>query len=434
MDAMLLSWMLGCGSEGAEATVPLEATLAPAGGQNAWVMEWETESAATGEVLYGEGDTLDQVALELESDPEGRRHRVVLAGLAGSTTWRVQGKSGDRVTEVFEIEAEPVPPGLPSVSVSVPANDDLGGFVVLPLVTMQGVQYAIVDLEGRYVWWREDYASGSFRGSFDPSGVLTWLDDMPPEGSTFGWTSVIDGESGELDTASGHHDFVTIPGSGFLTIGEDLREAGTRLVAGDTLLHVPFDGGAPTEVWNAWDSWDYDGTGVESPNSVSWPHVNSLDYDEASGKAVLGVFSRDSIAQIDVASGSLDWELGGIGDDYAVPEEARFVHPHSPRRVDDEIWLIDAGEPDGRARALAIDIGGDPTTLAWDYAAGAVGGTSILGNAEYIDEDKFLVAWGSAGSVAIVGRDGTVYWQLDTSMGTALGYAQYLPSLSGASR
>ncbi len=434
MESMLLSWMLGCAPESAEGTVSLDATLEAAGGQNAWVLEWETESAESGEVLYGEGDTLDHVALEVESDADGLRHRVVLAGLAGSTTWRVQGKSGDALTEVFEIETEAVPPSLPSLSVSVPASDELGGFVVLPLATMEGVQYAIVDLEGRYVWWREEFTGGSFRGLFDPSGALTWLDDMPPEGSSFGWTSVIDGESGELTTAGGHHDFVTVPGSGFLTIGEDLRESGSRMVAGDTLVHVPFDGGAPTVVWNAWDTWEYDGTGVESPNFVSWPHINSLDYDATTGKAMLGVFTRDSVAQVDVATGALDWELGGVGDDYGLPEEARFVHPHSPRRVGDEIWLIDAGQSDGRARALAIDIADDPPALAWDFEGGAIGGTSVLGNAEYIDDDKFLVAWGSGGSVAIVGRDGEVHWQLDASLGTAIGYAQYLPSLAGANR
>ncbi|MBM4365258.1 MAG: hypothetical protein FJ102_03520 [Deltaproteobacteria bacterium] len=434
MVTTLLSWMLGCAPGGAEATSTLDATLSSAGGLNSWVLEWETETATSGEVVYGDGDELDHLALDVESDADGLSHRVVLAGLAGSTTWRVQAESDGATSEVFEIETEPVPPSLPSLSVSVQASDDLGGFVVLPLATMEGVQYAIVDLEGRYVWWREEFASGSFRGSFDSSGALTWLDDMPPEGSTFSWTSVVDGEEGELATADGHHDFVTVPGSGFLTIGQDLRESGSRMVAGDTLVHVPFDGGAPAVVWSAWDTWEYDGTGVESPNHVSWPHINSLDYDATTGKAMLGVFSRDSVAQVDVATGALDWELGGIADDYGLAEEARFVHPHSPRRVGDEIWLIDAGQPDGRARAMAIDIASEPPALAWDYEGGAVGGTSVLGNAEYIDDDKYLVAWGSAGSVAIVDRSGEVYWQLDASLGTAIGYAQYLPSLVGANR
>jgi len=304
--------------------------------------------------------------------------------------------------------------------------------VVLPLATMEGVQFAILDLQGNYVWWRTDFAMACFRAEYDPATqVISTCSADNADGSHFTTESLVDGTGTTIVTPVGHHDFVALDDGSYLALGEERRQVEGMTVVGDTVVHVPATGGDSDVVWNAWDSFEYDGIGVESPNGMSWPHLNSLEYDEASGKLLLGAYSRDSILQVDRATGDIDWELGGEHDDFGLEGSERFVHPHSPRRVGNELTLIDAGETDGSARVLSLDIDESAwsATVAVSVEGGAVGGSSILGNAEHVDGRRFFVAWGSAGTAVIMERDGTVLWQADNELGVALGYGQYVPSL-----
>lgn len=434
----LLVLAVAC-SPGAPADDPLvvDGTLTATGGLNAWQLAWTTPEPTSGTVRLEGADGATLEVVEVGDDPEGLEHRAEIFGLPAGTDWTAvvsaQGDGRAYTTEAVAFETSPPPPELPRVSVVVPAAEGLGGFVVLPLVTFDGIVTAVMTLEGEFVWWRTSLSYACFRVVYDPATrVLTTCGADNADGTHFVTESLADGAGELVVTPQGHHDFTLLPDGSYLTLGEDKREVRGIDVAGDTVLRVPPGGGEAEEVWNAWAAFEYGGTGVESPNGISWPHVNSLEYDEPTGKLLLGLYSRDSVAQVDLESGGVDWELGGGSDEFALPTDARFVHPHSPRRVGNQITLVDAGPADGRARVVTLDVDDVEMTASLAYAieGGALGGTSILGNAEPMADERLFVAWGSGGSVAIVQTDGTVLWQADTELGVAVGYAQYVPSLT----
>ncbi len=437
MSPLVPLFLLACSpGGGADSPLAVDGALVEAGGLNAWILSWSTPEASDGVVRLVGGDGGRREFTDVESDAEGLEHRAVILGLPAGTNWTATAYSSasgrEYATDAFDFETSPVPTDLPTVTVSVPPADGLTGFVVLPLATLEGVQFAILDLDGNYVWWRTSFAMACFRAEYEQAtGVLSTCSADEADGSHFSTESLVDGTGTTVVTSQGHHDFVALSDGSYLALGEDRRQVDGLNVVGDTVVLVPAAGGEASVVWNAWDSFAYDGIGVESPNGMSWPHLNSLEFDEGTGKLLLGAYSRDSILQVDRATGAIDWELGGELDDFGLEGDETFVHPHSPRRVGNEITLVDAGASDGRARVISLHIDESAWSagLGVSVEGGAAGGSSILGNAEHIDGDRLFVAWGSGGTAVIMERDGTVLWQADTELGVALGYGQYIPSL-----
>lgn len=423
----------------------VEAAVAQSTGRNAYTITWDTPEPASSEVVYGEQVPLARTATGTSED--GLHHEVVLWGLAGGT-WQVMvNASSETVRYRSEaIELSPVTPAdLPVLDVTTAPTDEVTGYTVTVLVRNPDGLIAVLDRQGRYVWWQhvEDIAAN--RALYDAaSRSVLWLANDGPDASVL-WRCVLDGQPEQVATLPHtHHDLTPDPAGGWYVLAYDERDVETdehdehddvTTVIGDQLLHVSPDGSEVKTVWTSWDEFPYTGQSMSDGQVAEYPHTNSVTVDRSTGNVLLSLYLADALAMVDPETGLTVWTMGERDSDWTFPEGEAFAHQHSPQLLDDGLRLAifdnGAGDPADPAEAALYDLDWDTftATRAWSYDQGGVHTSITTGSAIPVgDAGSVLVAWGSDAALTQVSAAGEVEWQVEWQ-GDSFGYTSHIAEL-----
>lgn len=73
----------------------------------------------------------------------------------------------------------------------------------------------------------------------------------------------------------------------------------------------------------------------------SYAHVNSLEYSKDGTKMLVSARHTSQVFQIDMATGLIDWKLGGKDSDYLFPDDKGFKYQHSASYTHYGVLLYD---------------------------------------------------------------------------------------------
>jgi hypothetical protein len=245
----------------------------------------------------------------------------------------------------------------------------------------------------------------------------------------------LDGRSEErIDTPSAHHAVAQlgVHGARFAYLAGTVREVDGEEVMGDRIVEVA-DDGTEREVWNAFDQLPVVRTDGWDTRTVTgeadWTHANGLYYDPDSDAYYLSTYFLGQVFKIDRATGATIWRLGGTDSDFAFVDDAGFAHQHAPEVHGDTLYVFDNGAPAARAVAYTLDTDAWTATKTWEWQTPEGSRVGVLGDVDELPDDQLLTAWGDLGQLAVVGRDGSLHWRLDTEPGVILGKAQQIETL-----
>ncbi len=428
----------------------VDVDVVQANGRNAYLLSWDTPSSGDAHVVYGEAGELDHVAVGTSSQ-DGLHHEVRLLGLAGGSTWsaRVMSNTADGKyhSELVDLAPAGPPADLPALELVTPPADDVTGFALTMIVEYPHAVIALLDREGRYVWWQEVDSVGAYRAIFDPqANTVAWLATEGASSSAL-WRCALDGQPERIATLPlTHHDFTVDPAGGWYVLGYDDRdvsngddEDGEDVVSvrGDQLYHVSADGSEVKSVWTSWDEFPYAGEAMTNGVVSEYPHTNSVSVDPDTGDVLLSLYLADTLAMVDPATGRATWTLGGARSDWTVAEGEAFAHQHSPVLLDGgaRLALFDngAGAESDPAEAAIYDLDWDSFTATRSFAfdEGGEHQQVTTGSAVPVGE-SVLVAWGSDASLTQVSLAGEVEWEVQWH-GDLFGYTAHVADLAGAS-
>lgn len=437
--------------------VPVDVTQAQ--GRNAYLLSWETATPADAKVLYGEAGTLDHVAVGTSSE-DGLQHEVHLFGLAGGSTWSAQATSdGDGITyegDVVELTPAAPPADLPSLELVTAPSDSVTGFSLTMIVQYPAGVIALLDRQGRYVWWQDVPSIGAYRAIYDPqANTVSWL-ATSGTGSTL-WRCALDGQPEAVATLPlTHHDFTVDPAGGWYVLGYDDRDVpevtddseeggdsartdgATVTVRGDQLYHVTADGSEITSVWSSWDEFPYAGESMSNGVVLEYPHTNSVTVDPDTGHVLLSLYLADALAMVDPATGLAEWTMGGESSTWTMLDGEAFAHQHSPVLLEggSRLALFDNGagsEADPAEAAIYdLDWASKVATRSFRYDDGGIHTQVTTGSAVPSGDDgSMLVAWGSDATLTQVSASGEVEMEV-LWHGDLFGYTAHLAELAGA--
>ncbi len=175
----------------------------------------------------------------------------------------------------------------------------------------------------------------------------------------------------------------------------DLR-SGKLLRTWDALDHIPLSDGRASLPTNGfpWDAY----------------HVNSVQVP-GDGSFIVSMRDTWAVYKVDIATGKIDWTLGGKHSDFKFGRGAEFewqhdvqLHPGSPNVTvfDDHCCQITGGgtyvSPSAPSRGLVIKL--DQTsrtaTLVSQYSHGSGFDADYMGSLQALRGGNHLVGWGSA--------------------------------------
>ena len=328
------------------------------------------------------------------------------------------------------------------------------GYLLTSLLTFGGQAWVVVvDREGRPVWARPGDADewlARVRPSLNGSG-LVWLHNDPDRQLDLGritrvaWSGEVLSETRALQA---HHDFVERPDGGFAFLsyvfapGTEV-DGVVRDVATDAILEVPEGGeeGEETTVFSMLD--DYEGglfdPGVSPAESGFLPgywefsHGNSLMMDP-DGATYHAMFRwLDALLEIDRASGTQTWQLGGERSDFTGPEGEAFSHAHMSEMWDGGLLMFDNADETGGVSGPAeyvIDEEARTFDRVWEYRDPAKRLEIVLGDAIRMPGcDDRLVSWSTSLRVDEITPDGDVVWSLTSPPGWIISRVTWLPDL-----
>lgn len=431
------------GGEVVTETVDVAVTTVP--GRTATTVSWDTPTEATSQVVYSEEGQPEHTLEGVSAD--GLHHEAKLLGLAGGVTWQVAVHSlGDGVeytSEPVAVTTEVPPEDLPQLAITVPPTDAVTGFTVTLIVQNPDGVVAILDRQGRYVYWQAVANVSAFRALYDPdSAALLWL-TMDGSISTL-WRCALDGVPEVVvdDLPRSHHDLTAAPGGGWYVIAFDEREVtledgSAATVSGDQLLKIAPDGSDVHAVWSSWDEFPYAGVSMPGAGYPEFPHTNSVIVDPESGDVLLSLYLIDSLVLVDPATGLSRWQLGGDDSDWSIPEGETFSHQHSPAFFNghDQVALFDNGEETDPAEAAVYDLDWDHMSADRTWVTDDGGGHMNIttGSAVSVgDAGDVLVAWGSDAVLSQVTAAGEDDWRVEWD-GDLFGFTARIDDLAGAS-
>lgn len=406
-----------------------------AGAGAAVVAEWGYDADYGHRVALGSGDEGEGV--------------IVGAHPASTVHWRVIGEDG-RATEDATIQTGELPLTIRMFEVTDSA-DALASLVLTSTLDNQRADAVMVDRTGTPVWWlasagpKEGFSD--VRPAADGRGIIYQITDPKLQNDIA--TIIERGWDGEVltqtTTPSGHHAFVELPddryGYCMIDVRETTVEGETTMVVGDAIAEIPKGGDPATDVrivWNAWDALPmrakFEGDSNFYTIGLDWTHCNGLTYDETTGKYLMSSYTLGSVFQIDRATGSTDWVLGGPDGTFTLPEGARLNTIHSPERVAGGVRMFNnrhSEPPYSRVVTWNVDEAASTATEGESIDLGAAYYSQILGDASDLPEDHLLISWGASGLLTEVNANRDVVWEASLPLGVIVGFSGVLPSLPG---
>ena len=408
------------------------APLAPA----ALVASWDpTAQLQSLEVEVDAGDG-QPYSLPVEVDA-GRRVLVGFKPQASVSVRLVATRDGQSGATAWQtLDTAPLPPDLPALIVDTAEPGALDGGVLMVTQVQNPPAILAVDGDGDIVWWRimDDSAWLSrARPSQDGLGVVTFtgLDTMgnTPELRRFGW----DGELiATFPIEGGHHDFTELPDGTLAVIVTDSREVDGAIVDGDSVVEVSPDG---TQVsrWSTWDEVAYE-EGIDHLEGSDWTHANALSYDPETDSYLLTLLGLSTVMCVDAVTGQTRWVLGGKYSDF-VNELGRsdfFSVMHGVDLQEDTLLVFEnshSNQTTSRVAGYRLDTTGRSATEDWSWAPSPPVTTITLGDVARLEGGSTVANFATAGRITEVMPDGTIRWQISTSLGDVLGYSHYMAEL-----
>ncbi|RME22294.1 MAG: hypothetical protein D6798_16165, partial [Deltaproteobacteria bacterium] len=395
---------------------------------------WTTTQPTTGYVDFGETTALEH---RTGRTPEGFDHEVLLLGMPADTEvyFRVtaEGDGVEEATDILVDSTGSLPSGLPTLEVSGVA--DHWNYQVVPL---QGTTYVvtIIDNQGRIVWYDELEPEGNLMRAFishDRQSMIYCLAGPQSDLSTgrIRWVGLDGSLQQEVALPYVDHDIVELPDGtiGAIVVTEAPEGSGRADQTADRIMELAPDG-TLREVWNAWDTLDFDALGVNDRNLT---HGNALDYDPSTDSYYLSMKTLGSIARIDRATGQIRWMINGVGNQFSFPPGTEMIElQHQFEVLDGGLLIFDNGTPErgySRVVELAIDEDARTAEQVWEYIRDPSVYVFAKGDVARFADGSTQVVWSASGEIQDVTPEGEVTWQLDTSLGQAMTFVQIADDL-----
>ena len=137
---------------------------------------------------------------------------------------------------------------------------------------------------------------------------------------------------------------------------------------------------------------------------------------------------------IDRSTGAVEWTFGGGESDFDWLGDGLL--PRKQHQFDwlgDGLLVFDNRDSEERAtRVVEYDLNIDrmEASQRWEYAPTALH-CYALGDVARLASGTTQVVWSMLGTIEHVDSDGNVHWQLQTPLGIALGYSDWLSDIDG---
>jgi len=487
---LLITVLIGCGSDRLPVVVKLDATSHPL------VAQYSIKSPNAGQVFVEFGtSTAYGLQTAIFDVAAGTTVPILVAGMKPSTAYHMRAKlqidgkvawiDNDRV---FTTGALSVPP--PTITVTRGgASSEAPGVELISFAPPAGsppvLEALVTDRDGTPLWY------------YDAPGRIPSFLKLMPNGHFLVAISSVDntiapGLIREIDLAGNtirelesttlaqklhdaayafdfeffHHDFIPLDNGHVIVLGETEKDftdlpgfPGTTTVQGDVLVDLD-ENWHPVWAWNAFDYLDVNRHLMGLPD---WTHSNAVVYNPVDRNLMLSIRHQSWIIGIDYQNGSgsgrVLWRLGEDGDFALDGGDSKhwFYARHFPSMVtssgsqvslavfdNGNLRVLDdqgttCGPPPApacytRATLFQFDQSTMQAQLQWQYAPGAFsfwGGTNNQvpnGNIEFEMSAAFTPVLGSRVMEVTQTSGPEVVWQMDLTGGSS--YRTYrIPSL-----
>jgi hypothetical protein len=407
-------------------------------------IRWETAGPTRGYVEYGTDPDYGEVRYFPETP--SAMHDLPLLGLHSSTEYHyrvvvtVDGEAATHATGTFETGSQPAEV-LDAGMITETQVEELasGGFLAFPLISNAAIP-VIVDGEGNPVWWHIDE---------EPHQLITMV-ALAPDGQSVFYNSIhydpgdgvpaederilrvsLDGtDVSYLEVPRHSHSFQVHDDGTVSYLAYDPRGVDGELIRGDRIVEIRPDGSTEF-IWSVWDHFEFDPEAVYD-EGTGWTHANALVYEPDGDAYYISLRNYSCILKIDRQTGEVIWTLGGTESDFEFVVGSPFAKQHEFDLVDGGIVVFDNGQlEDMSSRVIEYVLDEDQGTASgsWGYVTSPPIYVSMGGGVVRLADGNTLITWSSAGRIDLVDPEGTRVWGLATSLGTAVGFSNWYPSL-----
>ncbi|MCP4807064.1 MAG: hypothetical protein GY913_26530 [Proteobacteria bacterium] len=391
-------------------------------------------------LTWDEGPATVEIRLDgaLVQEFEGDGTALVV-GLGPQRSYGYTVQHDDGRTQSGVISTGNVPTDIPEMDVETFGEPLDSGFIIGTFVSAASGPL-ILDHEGTPVWWfkdaRDDILVVRAWLLPDGSGVVfgTSTNDIEAEGRVSEIIEV-DWEQTSIHTIQVpgfHHDFALLP-DGYAAIVSDKREIEGRLVTGDSIVEV--HGDDLETIWTSWDDRPWTEELAKTPEMLrNYTHANAVDYSEELDAYTLSIRNLNTVVHVDAQTGEEQWAIGEHGTLVLVGEAERrtTLEQHQFDLDGDSLLVFDNGttdDLDSRVVEYTLDTEGGTAEEVDTYRTEPELFNYALGNVARLPDGARLVTWSTGGQLEKVSPDGTLEWRLNTEIGAALGYMEWVPTL-----
>ncbi|MBT3218601.1 MAG: hypothetical protein HN348_05870 [Proteobacteria bacterium] len=387
---------------------------------------------------------------------KGSPYQVWLAGMKPNSTYhaRVSANSGGttHVSNDYSVTTGHRPNELPDIEVDLRHEEQSlmaqGGYLITSIFGAPATPI-ILDGDGEYVWWHsapKDFPVSRTRLSADGQWVYYWTtnvhgaglrpnDDDPPDNQALYRVSIDGSVEESFDLSEGHHDFFEMSDGHIAFIEYDKRHVDGEEVWGDRIMDLDPQTGNTTEIYSIWDDFEYDPDAQpEDDHSENWSHGNALRFDAEEDSLYLGFRVFSSIIKVDRNGGTLEWVLGGEGNDFDGGDKI-FNSQHGFQIVEDGLVVFDNGDPKRNySQVIHLSLNEDTLTAEpnWTYKPEPSTYTFSLGDVLCLPNGNYLADFSNGGQMDEFTADGDLVWRLNGDLGGAFGYVFYVEDLYAA--
>ena len=163
-----------------------------------------------------------------------------------------------------------------------------------------------------------------------------------------------------------------------------------------------------------------------------WTHVNSLATVDETETLLFGSRLHDSVTALDLRTGEVRWQAGGVGAD--LTSDDPWFHSHWTHAWDDRVLMFDNHLHQGeRSVSRVIEVAFDPSngtaTTMWEFTQPNLGFTPWMGDARRLPGGNTLVAFTLTGRLYEVTPQGEVVWAAQAPAGMPVTRIPFAPHL-----
>lgn len=381
------------------------------------IVRFEVEGGA-GEpwVRFGPASEQGRYAVVADEQDDGSL-RAVLVGCPATTDCAYTVGKGDEEGPEEHITTGEGPTWV-ETEVELEGDPSPGFLLTAALTPQRGA--VILDAAGRLVWWWPMPKGGPSdlvtRVLPSPDGRSVWFNQFtlasqqPIGDSDARFVQVaLDGSwEAEHLVPDNHHDFHLLDDGSLLWLGVEDRQVDGKLIRGCRLVKRSALGDE-IELWNAWDSFDYDAKRHDTTPPTYWTLANHLERAEGGDGWVISLRNLATLVHVD-EEGNVAWRFGQ--EDPDIEPDTPFAGQHGFDLLDDGLLLFDNGGDPVASRVLEfqLDVAGGTATTSWSHLGEAT--TIILGDVLRRSNDHTVIAWGQDGRIEELDASGSTLWQL----------------------